>query len=120
MNVALWIAQGLLAVAFLGAGAFKALTYGRYASAIAKMGSTPVSRGFAGFIGVAEMAGAIGVVLPTALNIAPVVSVWAAVGLAAIMLLAIGYHLRAHEPAPAPIVLLLLSAFVAYGYGAVR
>src|SRR5579863_3441638 len=115
MNLALWIAQGLLALGFLYAGAIKVLTYDYYAATVAKAGSAPVSRRCAAIIGVAGMLGGVGVVLPMAINILPTLSAWAAVGLAAVMLLAIGYHLRAHEPAPAPIILLLLAAFVAAG-----
>jgi|SRR5579863_1025183 len=115
MNVALWIAQGLLALGFLYAGAVKVLTYDYYAAFVTKAGSTPVSRRFAGIIGVAEMLGGVGVVLPMAVNIIPALSAWAAVGLTAIMLLAIGYHIRGHEPAPAPMVLFLVAAFVAFG-----
>lgn len=115
MNLALWIAQGLLALGFLYAGAVKVLTYDYYAAFVTKARSVPVSRPFAGLIGVAEMLGAVGVVLPMAVNVFPALSAWAAVGLASIMLLAIGYHIRGHEPAPGPIVLFLLAAFVAFG-----
>ncbi len=115
MNIALWIAQGLVALAFLYGGTIKAFTYDYYATSIAKLGQTPVARKLAGFIGIAEMVGAIGVVLPMALNVAPALSPWAAIGLAIIMLLAMGYHLRGREPAPTPIILFLLAAFVAVG-----
>lgn len=79
------------------------------------MGQTPVASGLAGFIGIAEMLGAIGAVLPMALNVAPALSAWAALGLAIVMLLAMGYHLRGRETAIAPIILFLLAAFVAIG-----
>lgn len=115
MNIALWIAQGLLALGFLYAGGVKVLTYDYYAAFVSKARSTPVSRLFAGFIGVAEVLGAVGVVLPLAINVAPALTAWAAVGLAIIMLLAIGYHIRGHEPAPGPIAFFLLAAFVAFG-----
>jgi hypothetical protein len=47
--------------------------------------------------------------------VAPWLSWWAAVGLATIMLLAIGFHLRRKEPPVPPAVLLLLAAFVVWG-----
>jgi len=115
INALLWVAQWFLALAFLAAGAFKLVSYDAYAGTIAKQGSAPLSCRFAGFVGATEMVGAAGVVLPRAFNVVPELSAWAAMGLATIMLLAIGYHLRAHEPAYAPIVLLLLAAFVSYG-----
>ena len=113
LNLFLWAAQGLLALAFIGAGAFKLLAYEKYAAMVVKQGSMAVTRGLAAFIGAAEIAGGIGVVLPIAINVAPALSPWAAVGLATIMLLAIGYHMRGHESAPTPTVLLLVAVFVA-------
>jgi len=114
-NALLWVAQWFLALAFLGAGAFKLVGYDAYARMVTKQGSVPLSRAFAGFVGAAEIAGAAGVVLPMALNVVPSLSPWAALGLATVMLLACGYHLRERSPAYAPIVLLFVAAFVAYG-----
>jgi uncharacterized membrane protein len=82
---------------------------------VEKQGSMAVTRGLAAFIGGAEIAGGLGIVLPMAINVAPALIPWAALGLASIMLLAIGYHMRAHESAPAPTFLLLLAALVAFG-----
>lgn len=115
MNLALWIAQGLLALAFVYGGFVKAATYRYYVRSITQLGQTPVSRGLAAFIGIVEIIGAVGVVLPMAINVAPALSGAAALGLAAVMLLAMGYHLRGHEPAAAPVALFLLSAFVVAG-----
>jgi hypothetical protein len=114
VTYALWAAQFLLAAGFLFAGALK-LFYDRYSDLVIKAGSTPVGKGLAAFIGIAEIAGAVGAVLPMALHVAPVLTPWAAVGLAAITLLAVGYHLRCHESATGPIVLFLLAGFVAVG-----
>src|ERR1700692_3198457 len=95
MNVTLWIVQGLLASAFVAAGAMKVFAYEKYkAMSEKKNGSSGLTRGLISFIGVAELAGAIGIVLPMAAGVAPWLSVLAAVGLATVMLLAIGYHLR--------------------------
>jgi hypothetical protein len=74
-----------------------------------------LTHGLTTFIDVAEVAGALGVVLPVATGIAPWLSTWAAAGLAAIMLLAVGYHLRRHEPPTGPAVLFALALFVALG-----
>jgi uncharacterized membrane protein YphA (DoxX/SURF4 family) len=115
MNVALWIVQGLLAVAFIASGSMKLFAYQKFGKQSEKSGKTGITRGLAAFIGISEIAGALGVVLPMATNIAPGLSPWAAVGLATIMLLAIVFHLRRHEsPVPA-LILFLLSAFVVYG-----
>jgi uncharacterized membrane protein YphA (DoxX/SURF4 family) len=115
MNLALWIVQGLLAVAFIGAGAMKLFAYEKYKIQSEKNGPTGITRGLATFIGISEITGALGVVLPMATNTAPWLSPWAAVGLATIMLLAIIFHVSRHESPVPPVVLFLLAAFVAFG-----
>lgn len=115
MNLALWIAQGLLAFAFLYSGGSKLRPYDKYAASITGMGTTAAPRNLTPFIGIMEVVGAFGVVLPLALNVAPFLSALAAFGFATVMLLAIGYHLRANEPLFAQVGLFLLAAFVAFG-----
>ena len=116
MNVALWIVQGLLAFAFIGAGTMKVFAYEKYKGMSEKKnGPTGLSRGLITFIGMAEIAGSLGIVLPMATNIAPWLSPWAAVGLAIIMLLAIGFHVRRHESVAVPVILFLLAGFVVFG-----
>lgn len=115
MNVALWIVQGLLALAFIGFGAMKLFAYEKFKTQSEKNGPTGISRELVIFIGVAELAGSIGIVLPMAANIAPWFSPWAAVGLSTIMLLAVGFHVRRHESPVAPVILFLLAVVVAFG-----
>ncbi len=115
MNVTLWIVQGLLAFAFIAFGGMKLFAYEKFKVMSEKNGPTGITRGLTTFIGIAELAGGIGIVLPMATNIASSLSPWAAVGLATIMLLAIGFHLRRHESAVMPAVLFLLALFVAFG-----
>ena len=115
MNVTLSIIQGVLAFAFIAAGGMKLFAYEKYKIQSEKNGPSGITRGLATFIGIAEIAGGLGVVLPMAANIAPWLSPWAAVGLATIMLLAIGFHVRRHESPVAPVILLLLAAFVVFG-----
>jgi hypothetical protein len=82
----------------------KVFGYEKYkAMAEKKNDPTGITRGLTAFIGMAEIAGSLGIVLPMATNIAPWLSPWAAVGLAIIMLLAIGFHVRRHESAAAPV-----------------
>jgi uncharacterized membrane protein YphA (DoxX/SURF4 family) len=115
MNVTLWVVQGLLAFAFIAAGAMKLFAYEKYKAQSEKKGPTGIPRGLATFIGGAELAGGLGIVLPMAINIAPSLSLMAAVGLSTIMLLAIGFHLRRHESPVVPGVFFLLAVFVVYG-----
>ena len=71
MNVALWIVQGFVAFAFIAGGAMKLFAYEKYKTQSEKNGPTGITRGLAAFIGIAEIAGGLGVVLPMATNIAP-------------------------------------------------
>jgi uncharacterized membrane protein YphA (DoxX/SURF4 family) len=115
MNIAIWIVQGLLAFAFVSAGAMKLFAYEKFKTQSEKNGPSGITRGLAAFIGIAEIAGAVGIVLPMATNIAPWLSLWAALGLATIMLLAIVFHIRRHESPAPPVNLLVLAVFVVFG-----
>ncbi len=115
MNVALWVVQGLLALGFIALGSMKVFAYEKYKALTEKGRPSGISRGLATFIGIAELAGGVGIVLPMAANITPFLTLWAAVGLSAIMLLAIAFHLRRHESPVPPAVIFLLAVFVVYG-----
>ena len=115
MNLTLWIVQGLLAFAFIAVGAMKLFAYEKFKAQSEKKGPVGITRGLAAFIGAAEIVGGLGIVLPMAVGVAPWLSAWAAVGLATVMLLAIGYHVRRREPPAAPAILFVLALFVAFG-----
>ena len=115
MNLTLWIVQGLLAFAFIAVGAMKLFAYEKFKAQSEKKGPAGITRGLTAFIGAAEITGGLGIVLPMATNIAPSLSLWAAVGLSTIMLLAIGFHLRRHKSPVAPSILFLLGVFVVFG-----
>jgi uncharacterized membrane protein YphA (DoxX/SURF4 family) len=115
MNTLLWIVQGLLAAIFLITGLTK-LTQPRAKMAAGPMSwAAQVSDGQFRTIGLLEILGAIGLILPGALDIAPVLTPIAAVGLALTMVGAVLTHLRlgeANRVAP-PLLLLVLLVFVA-------
>src|SRR6266508_3764846 len=93
LNIALWSVQGFLALFFLAAGAPKLVGRG-----IEKWtGFSDLPRSQVIFIGFAEVLGAAGLVLPMATGVLPWVTPLAAVGLAIIVLMAAGFHLRADE-----------------------
>lgn len=115
MNLALWVVQGLLALAFIAVGSMKVFAYEKYKALSEKNGSSGITRSLATIIGITELAGGVGIVLPMATNIAPWLSFWAAAGLSTVMLLAVGFHLRRHESPVMPAVLFLLAVFVVYG-----
>ncbi len=122
MNGLLWIAQIILAVVFLITGAGKLLAYHRVMGALENRLKEPagVGRGLASFIGIAEMLGAVGVVLPASFTPAVLepnhlLVRLAASGLALIMVLAGIYHVSRGEEAAPNVTLFLLAAFVILG-----
>lgn len=111
LNVALWIVQVLLAFLFVWAGGMKlVLPLEKLAGPVALPGL------FVRFIGVAELLGGLGLILPALLRIRPGLTPLAAAGLVIIMLGAVGITLTS-DPGMAliPAVTGLLAAFVAYG-----
>jgi len=117
MNIALWIAAGVLAVAFLAAGAVKVST--PRAKLQERMAWVEdFTDGQVKAIGAVELLGAIGVVVPGILKIVPILVPLAATGLAITMVLAFVMHARrgeAKESLGANLVLLALALFVAWG-----
>src|SRR4051794_18038160 len=114
MNRALWIVQGLLAALFLFGGAVKLMIPIEEMTA-----QMPLPGAFIQFIGVAEILGALGLVLPWALRILPGLTPLAASGLVIIMigattLTAMGVGGGDAASALFPGVVGLLAAFVAY------
>ena len=69
------------------------------------------------FIGISELLGAIGLILPAATKIKPTLTPLAALGLLTIMILAMAFHLSRGEAQALPINMVLggLAAFVAWG-----
>lgn len=116
MNIALWIVQGLLAVVFLGAGGMK-LTQPKEKLATNMAWVEDFSQNTVRVIGLLEVLGAIGLILPMALSILPVLTGVAAVGLVLTMIGAAITHIRRGEMPMLvpPVVLGLLAAFVAVG-----
>lgn len=121
MNVALWIVQALLALAFLLAGGMKLATPidDLVANGMAFAEHVPY---LVRFIGLSEVAGALGLILPMALNIKPKLTPIAAGALAFVMVLAAATHVMLGDFAGlgAPVMLGSLAAFVAWGRGAKR
>jgi hypothetical protein len=112
MMYALWMVQGLLAIIFLFSGGMKLVL-----PLEAMTGPIPVPGLFLRFIGVAEVLGAIGLILPGALRIRPGLTPLAAAGLVIIMIGATVLTLTGGAVALAliPLVVGVLAAFVAYG-----
>jgi hypothetical protein len=108
----LWGIQGVLAALFLFAGGTKLVMP---AAALAQQSTLPIW--FVRFIGVAEVAGALGLILPGLTGIRPRLTPLAAAGLVIIMLGATAVTLTTPEAATAiiPAVVGLLAMYVVYG-----
>jgi uncharacterized membrane protein YphA (DoxX/SURF4 family) len=96
LNGWLWVAQIILAVFFLASGGMHAfMPIDQAAKIAAWIATAPVA--LVRFIGLAEIAGALGLVLPAATRVMPWLTPIAAVGLGLIMLLAMPVHVMRGE-----------------------
>jgi uncharacterized membrane protein len=117
MNIALWIIAGLLAVAFLAGGTLKLILPKEKLAAAPGGGWTEdFSPTAIKTIGALEVLAAAGLILPAALDIAPILVPLAATGLVLLMIGAAITHLRRHETKviAANLAYLALAAFVAW------
>ncbi|MFD3665927.1 DoxX family protein [Streptomyces sp. NPDC058659] len=119
MNLALWIVAGLLTVAYLLGGCFKMITPKEKIAA-----SGPSARWVEDFsgggvkaIGALEVLAAVALVLPAALDIAPVLVPLAALGLVMLMMGATVTRIRRHEATfmVVDLAYVILAGFVAWG-----
>ena len=119
MNLALWIVAGLLAVAYLVGGGGKLIMSKEKIAATSSSGRwvEDFSAGSVKAIGALEVLGALGLILPAVLGIAPVLVPLAALGLAMIMVGAVIVRIRRREfkVMVADVVYLILTGFVAWG-----
>jgi len=116
MSVFLWILQAVLALMFAMAGVQKA-TQPKDKLVTRLPWVADFSQNTVRFIGLAELAGALGLILPAATGIAPVLTPLAAVGLAVIMVLAAITHARRKEPGAIAFnaVLFVVAVVIAWG-----
>lgn len=118
MNLTLWIVAGLLAAVYLFAGAGKLFVpKEKLATAPGAGWLDDFSADAVKALGALEILAAIGLILPAALDIAPVLVPLAAAGLVALMAGAVITRIRRREPKPmvADLVYLMLAGFVAWG-----
>jgi uncharacterized membrane protein YphA (DoxX/SURF4 family) len=117
MNTILWILQSLAAFAFLYSGINKSIYSAQKLVAIGQTGVEGLSLPLIRFIGIAEILGAVGVILPWWLQILPVLTPITALCFVIIMILAARIHYRRKEykNVMTNIFLLLVSLMIAYG-----
>ncbi len=114
-NISLWIAQLILAGMFLMAGYLKSfLPIPELSQIIPMAGEMP---GLTRFIGVSELAGGLGLLLPAGLRILPRLTIVAAYALGVVMVLALLFHIQRGEYASIGInvVLGVIAFFIGWG-----
>ena len=112
MNVLLWVLQVLLAVVFIAHGLLLLMP----PPDIAAQMLMSLPRSFWVFLGVAELAAAVGLTLPGLTRVMTGLVSWAAGGIMIVMVSATIYHVMRNEISSAVVtfVLLLIATFVAY------
>jgi uncharacterized membrane protein len=109
-----WVFSAVLAVVFLVTGVIKAFRFEQARKRFPWVNDVP--RALVQVLGVAEILGAAGLILPVATGIYPWLTPVAAVALGLLMVLAIQLHARRHESTNAwlGVILLVLLLLVAY------
>ena len=115
MDIALWIVQALAALGFVYSGWLKAFQYEKARASWGWVKDVP--KEFVVFIGLAELLGALGILLPQATNVTPALTPIAATGLAAVVLLGALFHVKRKEyrEITVNIVFFAFAVFVAIG-----
>ena len=118
LRITLWVVQVGLAAMFLMAGIMK-LTQPIDALVASLPWAADVPEMLVRFIGTAELAGALGLILPSLTRVKPHLTALAAIGLIVVMVLASGFHITRGEYGMVPmnLVLATAAAFVAWGRG---
>ena len=116
LHISLWIAQVILAAVFLMAGVMKST------QPIEQLGASmswvnDFSAGMVRFIGISELLGGIGLLLPALLRIKPVLTPLAALGLFTVMVFALVYHITKgeYESLGMNVILGAIAFFIAWG-----
>lgn len=116
MNIALWMAQGLLATMFIMAGSIKATQpIAVLAESMPWVSSAPVE--LIRLIGFSELLGGLGLLIPSIFRFKPFLTIWAALGLASVMVLAAGFNTSRGEfsSVGVNVVLTAIALFIAWG-----
>ncbi len=116
LNIALWIAQSLLAAMFLMAGIMKLIS-SIDDLAMSLPWVSDVSSSLVRFIGLSELLGGLGLLLPSILKIKPKLTVWSASGLITVMLFAAIFHATRGEFSAIGmnVALMAIALFIVWG-----
>ena len=116
MNISLWVAQVLLAGVFIMSGFMKVAQPIEQLSQMLPW-AVQVPATLVRFIGISEILGGLGLILPALLRFKPRLTIWAALGLATVMIFALIFHIVRGEFAAIGInvIFALLALFIAWG-----
>jgi len=117
MNIILWVLQSFMAAIFLFSGLNKSILSEQKLIAKGQTGVAGLPVPLIRFIGISEILGAIGIILPILLNILPILTAISAISFAIIMIPAAIIHYKLHEPKNVftNCIIFLLCLFIAYG-----
>ncbi len=115
MNILLWVLQVLAALLYGASGIMKVFLLDKVREGVQSFDALPRPAWTA--LGILELVGAAGLIVPAAIHWQPALTVVAAIMLAIESLVFIGVHVRYHEITPIIMsgVLGLAMAFIAYG-----
>ncbi len=117
MNTLLWVLQSLIAFIFMYSGINKSIVSEQKLVAKGQTGVEGLPLPLIRFIGISEIFGAIGIILPTLLHILPILAIISAICFAVIMVPAalIHYNRRENKNVLLNCTIFLVCVFIAYG-----
>lgn len=115
LNIILWIAQVILALFFIIGAVMKFMPIEKISAMMPWMGQVPVLA--VRLLGIIDMLGAGGLILPSLLRIKPQLTAWAAVGIILMMVCAIVFHVSRGEGSVTGVNVfsIIIAGFVAWG-----
>jgi len=115
LNVVLWTAQILLALFFMSGTVMKFMPIQKISAIMPWMGQLPPLE--VRLLGVVDLLGALGLILPAALKIRPMLTPWAAIGIIVLMICATIFHISRGEASVigVNIVVIIVAIFIAWG-----
>jgi len=115
MNILLWVLQGALALLCISGGAFQIFKIEELQTTVAAMRELP--RGLWAFLGAFGCLAGLGLILPGAFKVLPVLTPIsaAAVALHSLLISAFYIHYGDRAPLPYSVAMAIMAAFIAYG-----
>lgn len=115
MNILLWVLQVALAWFCIAGGFFQIFKFAELQKGVASMRALP--RGLWAFLGVVSCVAGVGLILPAAINVLPIVTPIAAaiIAVESIVISAIYIHYGDRPPLTYSVIMAILATFIAYG-----